>query len=166
MQSGSSRPRPSYPRAILKARADDLYADRGVVREAVHEFPVDRHDWPEVRDRGQVPSELEDYRPAGFDFRKPEYVLHCENGSTRGEAPFQVGLTVICYDAALGRAILVPMGSNACTEGLRGSAGSWSDGTRHTRVGGATKGPGCPRAFYRPFRVQRRITPQFELAVV
>jgi hypothetical protein len=117
MQSGSSRPRPSCPRAIPKARAEDLYADRDVVRKAVYEFHVDRHDWPEVRDRGQVPSGLEDYRPGGFDFQEPEYVLHFENWSTMGKAPLRVGLTVICNDEALGRAILERMGSNACPDG-------------------------------------------------
>ena len=108
---------PSYHRAVLKARAVDIYSDMDVVQKAVLEYQVDRHAWPEDRNRGQIPSGLDEYLPAGFEFQKPNYVLDYDNWSAMSKAPFQVALTVICNDEALGRAVLELLGSNTWTDG-------------------------------------------------
>jgi len=108
---------PNYHRALLKARAVEVYADLDVIQKAVQEYQAEHHTWPEDRNRGQVPMGLDPYLPAGFDFEKEEYVLDYDNWTTTSGAPFQVGLTVICNDEALGRAVLEILGSNAWTDG-------------------------------------------------
>jgi len=109
---------PNYHRALLKARAVEVISEMDVIQSAVKEYQVDHHAWPEDRNRGQIPAGLADYLPAGFEFQKDEYVLDFENWSTLSKAPFQVGLTVICNDEALGRAVLDLLGSNAWTDGV------------------------------------------------
>lgn len=108
---------PNYHRALLKARAVEVYADLDVIQKAVQEYQAEHHAWPADRNRGRVPIGLEPYLPAGFDFEKEEYVLDYDNWTSTSGAPFQVGLTVLCNDEALGRAVLEILGSNAWTDG-------------------------------------------------
>ena len=105
--------RSSWPQGPEWRSTCEVYAELDVIRKAAQEYQAEHHTWPGDRNRGQVPVGLEAYLPAGFDFEKEPYVLDYDNWTPTSGAPFQVGLTVICNDEALGRAVLEVLGSNA-----------------------------------------------------
>jgi type II secretory pathway pseudopilin PulG len=103
--------------AILKAQAADVLGDLTVIKVAVVTYQADHSTWPSARGRGQVPSELVEYLPAGFSFRKDEYVLDYENRTGNRRAAFNVGVTFITQNQELGLAVMELVGSSIWTDG-------------------------------------------------
>jgi len=108
---------PNLHRALVRARAVEVFADMDVIERAVHEYQASNNRWPEERSPGEIPGGLEAFLPGGFDFIKENYILDYDNWSGVAAAPFQVGLAFICDDAELRRAVLEILGSNAWTNG-------------------------------------------------
>ena len=108
---------PNLHRALVRARAVEVFADLGVVERAVHEYQASTNTWPEERSPGEIPGGLDTYLPGGFDFRQENYILDYDNWSSVAAAPFKVGLAFICDDEELRRAVLGILGSNAWTNG-------------------------------------------------
>ena len=108
---------PNLHRALVRARAVEVLADIDVVESAVHEYQASTNNWPEDRTAGEIPGGLESFLPGGFDFTKEEYTLDYDNWTATPSAPFQVGLSFICDDEELRRAVLEILGSNAWTNG-------------------------------------------------
>ena len=91
---------PQLTNIITKARAADAISDMQVVRVAVYSYQTDLQAWPDEVDRGIVPPGLEDYLPEGFDLVKDNYILDYDNW---GGSPFNIGVTLVTPDSALGR---------------------------------------------------------------
>ena len=81
---------PNLHRALVRARAVEVFADIDVVERAVHEYQASRNNWPEERSAGEIPTGLEVFLPGGFGFTKENYVLDYDNWTAVGTAPFQV----------------------------------------------------------------------------
>lgn len=108
---------PKLQGVLLRARAADVVGDLNVIKVAVLTYQTDHNSWPTDRNRGQIPSELAEYLPQGFDFRKEDYVLDYDNWSRNRRSPFKIGVTFISDDQELGEAVLDMVGTNIWTDG-------------------------------------------------
>ena len=95
--------RPALSGVIVKARAADAISDMQVVRMAVYTYQTDQQVWPADVTRGVVPTGLDAYLPAGFDFEKDDYTLDYDNW---GGSPFTIGVTLITSNSDLGVTLL------------------------------------------------------------
>jgi prepilin-type N-terminal cleavage/methylation domain-containing protein len=108
---------PKLQGVLLRARAADVVGDMNVIKVGVLTYHSDHNGWPRDRNRGQIPPELREYLPQGFDFRKEDYVLDYDDWSRKRRSPFNVGVTFISSDQELGLAVLDMLGTNVWTNG-------------------------------------------------
>ena len=94
---------PQMSQVIVKARAADAVSDMQVIRLAAYNYQSDTQTWPSEAAVGVVPTGLDAYLPAGFDFQKEDYVLDFDNW---GGSPFFIGVTLITTDTDLGAHLL------------------------------------------------------------
>jgi len=108
---------PNFHEILLKARATEVLGDFETVRVAVINYQADNHQWPEDGYTGQIPSGLEEYLPANFDFDGPGYRLDWENWVLPSGLPKSpdtgvlLGISVVTEDRELGQAVLDLLGS-------------------------------------------------------
>jgi prepilin-type N-terminal cleavage/methylation domain-containing protein len=112
---------PNYQGMTRKARAADVIGNFEVVRVAVFSYNADTHRWPPDVNRGQVPPELENYLPEGFDFTFDGYLLDWENWVLPDGLPSQpgtgviLGVSLVTDNEDLGNEVLNLLGESAAT---------------------------------------------------
>lgn len=111
--------RPYLQRALVEAQAAEVIATLDAVREATYEYQSRTGGWPEDTERGVMPDGLEVMLGDDFDFTRDGYVLDYD----RWDGPFQVGISILPEDRALGQALLNRLGGKG-----------WGDDERFTWV--------------------------------
>ena len=94
---------PRLSDVLVKARAADAYADMDVIRIAALAFQANNNAWPPEAGLGVVPTGLEEFLPGDFSMAKSDFQLDFDNW---GGSPFEIGVTLVTTDAALGLTLL------------------------------------------------------------
>ena len=117
---------PGFQEIRLKAEAVQVVADFHLVRQAVFEYQVENHGWPQDFGPGQVPPELAPYLD-GFSFNRGRYQLDWENWvlpsglPSNPDARIILGITIVTQDRALGSALEELLGSTSAHFSLAGN---------------------------------------------
>ena len=82
---------PNIKMALLKARAVEVASDLDVMRVAVLSYLAENNQWPPDAPVGVVPTGLDVYLPAGFEFEKERYTLNYDNWTTH--SPYFIAVT-------------------------------------------------------------------------
>ncbi len=108
---------PSLQRMLLKAQAAAAIGELNVLKTALQQYEAEFQSYPAESGEGTIPTGLAPFLPDGYSFTQKGYVIDYDNFT--GSGTWDIGMTVIPEDPALGQAMVDVSGNSVFALGGR-----------------------------------------------